>query len=364
MARCLNVLTCCGLLLPAFAWADAPDPDEPPARGQPLSFDASGGAVGSQFKVSLLVDPVEMWEGDAATLTVRISSPRCTRPPKRPRLKLLWKDIRPPLFDAKQPLLAIEQPSGKAADMPDRTPLPGIWEFDYRIRPMKDTLTRLPPLRFDFYVPPSTPGLPGKYEATYSNAMPLKVKAKAEVRIVPPPPIQVPDHILQIAEGPAVLRRQGGGHALPSLSLVVVCLLVPPLAGIGCYVAWRRLYPDAARRARIRQSQAARQALHALQKVGTGDPGQRAYRVSRIATSYMQARLGLPGAEPTPTEVALFLQRAGTSVEIAGKAAEFLRACDAARFAPTAPVGPDDLTSAATHLIQTLESEPWAAHTS
>jgi hypothetical protein len=65
--------------------------------------------------------------------------------------------------------------------------------------------------------------------------------------------------------------------------------------------------------------------------------------------------------EPTPAEVAGHLRRSGASEGLADKAAEFFRACDAARFAPSTPQAPDDeLAQVAHHLINTLEAEPWS----
>jgi hypothetical protein len=132
------------------------------------------------------------------------------------------------------------------------------------------------------------------------------------------------------------------------------------LLAVGWCLLWRRFNPDAARRARIRQSLAARQALQALNSLAPAAADQRAYRVARIAAGYLQQRLGLPTAEPTPAEVAACLGRAGSPDVLAGKAAEFFRACDAARFAP-APLNAADLTAAASSLILTMEAEACAA---
>ncbi len=346
------LLVACCLLPPSATRADDV---QPPLEFQPDGFRASGGAVGSGFRAAVRVAPAELWEGDTAILTVRLSAASCQQPPLRPRLKELAA-LRP-LLDPKKPLVLIDAPKGPEADRPDRTLDGHTWEFDYKLRPLKDSVTRLPPLPFDTYRPSSIAALPGRYQRTYSEAVPLVVKAKAAAPLVEPPPIRVPEYLLNLAEGPAVLRRQAGGPLLPSLPWLLLGLLLPPLAGVGWYVVWRRLFPDAVRRARLRQSRAARQAQAALQALG---PAPDVPRVARVAATYLQARFGLASAEPTPADVTGALLRAGASEDLAGKAAEFFHACDAARFAPASAVSAHDLRDAAVRLIATVEAEPWA----
>lgn len=329
------------------------DPDLPPATDQPTDFDAAGGAVGSGFVVSQRVTPDSVTVGGTATLTLRIAAGKFKQPPRRPRL---WELPSVKELEAKK-LLKVERPDlrDKKSELPDRTPDAKTWEFDYKLRPLSPSLTRLPPLPFPYYTPSGTPGLPGRYQRTFSDEVPLKVSAPAEAAAAVPP-IRAPEFMLQVEEGPAVRQRRDVLH-LPSLPALVGLLLLPPLAGVGCYLAWRRLYPDAARRARVRQSRAAQHALKALQASGAATPDG----VAAVAVGYLQQRLGMPGVAPTPVEVAAYLERTGAPPVLAGKAAEFFRACDAARFAPAPPTGPGELKAAASNLILTLENEPWSA---
>jgi hypothetical protein len=138
---------------------------------------------------------------------------------------------------------------------------------------------------------------------------------------------------------------------------LLLILLVPPAVCIAWYALWSHLYPDAARKARQRRSRAAQKALSALQSMNTRAPEARATRSVLILTDYLRHRLDLKTAEPTPVEVACHLQASGFSADLAGKTAEFFRACDATRFTPHHAAGTDDVAVMASSLILSLEAE-------
>lgn len=349
------------LALPADGRGEAADLDEPPTVDQPEDFEPCGGAVGPSFRVSMRAQPPEIEVDKTLTLVVRIEVPPklgpAKRPPRRPRL---W-ELKPFQALEKKGWLKIERPERKKTDLP-RTPGQQTWEFDYKVKVLSDSLKHLPRFAFVYYKPPANalPGQKPMFPTTYPDEVPLKVKAKPAPPQLPPPPIKAPEMIFEVAEGPGLLERQSVAR-VPALLVLGAWLLAPPLLGACWYLAWRWFNPDAGRRARIRQSMAARHALRALNALGPADAEQRAYRVARIAAGYLQQRLGLPTSEPTPAEVASCLGRAGSPEVLAGKAAEFFRACDAARFAPARLADADDLTAAASRLILTLEAEPWSA---
>jgi len=346
----------CLLALPAIGRGEAADLNEPPTVGQPWDFERTGGAVGPSFRVSMRARPTELQVEQTLDLTVRIQCVgRAWRAPKRPRL---W-ELKPFQTLEKKGWLKIERPEKKKANAPERTPDPQTWEFDYKVKVLSESLKHIPTFAFIYYKPPTSELVPGRYPTTYPEEISLKVKAKPGAAPPPAAPIKAPEMIFELAETPRVLEGQSIAR-LPSAAVLVAALLGPPLLGMAWCLLWRRFNPDAARRARIRQSLAARQALQALNALGPSDADQRAYRVSRIAAGYLQQRLGLATAEPTPAEVAACLGRAG-SVDLAAKAADFFRACDTARFAPAGPVDAIDLTATASRLILTLEAENGAA---
>lgn len=340
----LVALPPCLLVSLSFLLAQPADPDNPPIADQPADFN---GAVGRSFQVDMHVAPAEVQVGDPVTLTVRVRAVGAwRRPPKRPRLRNLKS------FKTRFQMDRLEK---NQESRPDRRPDRQTWEFDYRLRPLSESVNEVPPFAFVYYRPSGSPSVPGSYQSPWAGEVPLTVKPRIET--VPPvqPPIEAPSNVFQIAEGRAVLRHDRLA-SLPSLPVLALLLFLPPLAGMGWFLVWRRLFPDAARQARHRRSRAARQALQALQTLG---PSNADPRVHRIAADYLRQRLGLPTTELTPPEVAKYLERAGAPPPLAGKAAEFFRVCDAARFSPT-PMADDDLAVAAKNLILSLEEEPWS----
>ena len=77
--------------------------------------------------------------------------------------------------------------------------------------------------------------------------------------------------------------------------------------------------------------------LQALRGAGRLPPIQQAARAAAVVAEYLRSRFNAPAEEPTPTEAAACLERAGCSAALAEQSAAFFRACDAARFAPLTP---------------------------
>jgi hypothetical protein len=167
-----------------------------------------------------------------------------------------------------------------------------------------------------------------------------------------------------LVEGAEAVLRHDEPFALPRpWTLVLALLAIPAFCG-GWYAMWRRRNPDAARRARTRQSRAARQALHALTAVPQDTPAHAAHPAAAIVADYLRQRWDLAAVEPTPAEVAANLLRQGCAELLANRAAAFFRDCDRARFAPEPAPGPDQLTTAAADLVHSLEGQPCSERTS
>jgi hypothetical protein len=101
--------------------------------------------------------------------------------------------------------------------------------------------------------------------------------------------------------------------------------------------------------------------LAALDAVRPNDPEEQARRLAALVTTYLQDRLELPAADPSPAEAAAHLRRLGVSAELRKQTAHFYRVCDTVRFAPEPALGRDDLTTMARDLILALEAESWAS---
>jgi hypothetical protein len=328
--------------------------DQPPVRNRPAHFSE---AVGS-FEVSMAAEPTELRVGQALKLTVRVTATGpVQQPPRRPDLREL---------DAFRTAFYVENLPG-ADDNSAAGDGKAAWEFAYRLKPRNDHVDAVPSLPFVYYrpVPPGSRGR-GSFQTLYATRVSLTVKP-AEAETPPTPgtidlaPLQAPESVYGLAEGPAVLRRPSEWAFVGSIATGVV-LAGMPLLCAAWYLAWRRLYPDAARRARQRRSLAARHALRALDALPRRPADEQPRQAAVIVALYLRERVELPGAAPTPEEAAAHLRRAGISPAVSDQVAGFFRSCDVARFAPAAlraeGPGTANWAGAAGSLILTLEADP------
>jgi hypothetical protein len=318
------------LLTAAPLLAGAVRVEEPPAVGRPADF---SGLVGS-YDITATAAPTTLFAEDPLLLTVRITgSGPSAFPPHRDRLHLFPSEMAKDFYIKSLP------------DRYRRLAAQKTWELAYELRPKRAGIKKIPALRLVYYDPTYR-----RYQKSYARSIALLVKPRPQVQ--PPadtgPVLPVPESLYELSTGPEVLRRQG--HGWPGWMTLVLFLAVPPLlAGLG-YAWWRHRHPDAVRLARQRRSQAAERALKAL------DQSLAAGQVARLFAGYLSQRLDLPTEEPTPREAIRHLRRQGVPRPLARRAADLLRACDAARFAPTLPAS-DGLASEAARLILDLEAE-------
>lgn len=230
---------------------------------------------------------------------------------------------------------------------------PGTTEvgFTYRLRPRNREVDRLPSLEF-YYLNPNAEGK-ARYPKTVASGIDLVVTAarpKAKLPPPPPVPLEAPEHLFAVTVGPEVLDRGPFTAGWPAW---LVCLAAGPVLAIGWYAVWRRVYPDAARLARLRRGRAARRALDTIRQAARRS--EPAGMIAVAVLGYLQARFPLPTGTTTPTEVGEGLVTAGLPETAAVAVADFLRRCDAARFAP-----PDEsrtsLAADAASLIARLEA--------
>jgi hypothetical protein len=311
-----------------------------PLVGRPdFPFSEASGS----FKVKMRAAPTKLAAEDRLTLTLTVAANgQVYLPPQRIDLRQL-------------PAFAENFHIEETEAAPRQTDL-GTWEFVYRIRPRSTAVREVPGLPFVYYNP-DIPFPSRRFQVDYTDAVPIEVTEHA----VFPVRLAGPEEAFQLADGPEVLAHQSPWK-LPGPLVLGLVALVPPLLCVVWYVAWRRLYPDAARRARIRRSWAARQALQALRRTGRLTPQQQADLAAGVAAQYLRNRLDLAPAEPTPDEIAEHMKRMGCSSGLTERAAAFFRSCDSARFGPFDGTPGPDLPADATSLILAVEDETWAAH--
>lgn len=283
-----------------------------PLVGQPTAnfYDAQG----TRVKVAWAVTPTTVPEGGELTATLTVTG--ATNPHK-----IIRPDLRQ--LDAFQSRFVI-------TDVTDPPPAADATEvrFTYRLRPRSRSVAVVPKLDFRFHNPTAAVGK--QFPLTRSNEVEVTVTEPPPRPKPPAVPLAEPDHLFAVATGPRVLARP---PAVPGPWVWVAVGLGAPLAAAGWYVAWRRVYPDASRLARIRRTKAARRATEAIRKADrTADPPA---TVAAAVLGYFRARFPLPPGAVTPTEVAAALAEVGMPPDACGAAAGVLRACDAARFSAT-----------------------------
>ncbi len=344
--------------------------DEPPVAGRPVNYSEIVG----QYRIAASASPTAVSVEDPITLTVRIQGTGPSKfQPARDKLRIFPAEFQNDFY--------LEPLKEKDRQVKD------TWEFAYRLRPKHEDVKFIPGLKLVYYHPARK-----KYQSSFADAIAITVKPRAEVK--PPPDVakavKPPDRFFELITGPEVLERWEPSWLARPVPLLVMALLPPLLCGLY-YGWWRWRSPDARRLVRDHRSRAARQALDSLHNVD-GD----ATRVVVVMLDYLRRRLDLPGAEPTPSEVARHLRRIGVSRELQKRFATLFAACDERRFslasapqslasggrkppedgAPSpgpvpqganAPRSPEDyalrspLAADAVHLIHALEAEPCLA---
>ena len=210
--------------------------------------------------------------------------------------------------------------------------------FAYKLAPRNTSVKEVPELKFHYFNASAAPG-PKQFPSTRAEAVEITVlePPKVERQIVP---LDAPEFLFHPATGPDVL---GSGPFVPCQWAWLAAACFGPLAAFGWLLVWRRVYPDAARLARLRRSRAARRANDLIRKASrTPDPPA---VIANALLGYLRARFPLPESAATPAEIATALKDQNVPDEIAERTSDVFRACDRARFAPS---GDNELALAAT----------------
>ncbi|MFO0848448.1 MAG: BatD family protein [Gemmataceae bacterium] len=266
-----------------------------------------------EVRVSWSADPTAVPQGGDVTLTLIVRGAANPAELRKPDLRKLPKyGERFQVIDRTDP-----PPKSDAAEV----------RFTYTLRPRQTSPVEVPALRYAYY----RPGLPEgrRFQTAYADPLTLTVTAPPSAAAPPPVPLDGPEKFFHLA-------TDRGKPVVPRWAWAVPPLLVPVTVG-GWVLGWRWLFPDAARRAKLRRTRAVRIALDRLKRAGTApDPAAEA---AATVHGYLAGRFSLPPAAQTPTEIAVALREAGQPESLAEAAAGFLTACDTARFAPAGDGG-------------------------
>lgn len=290
-------------------------------------------AVGQPVRVDLSATPTDVRVEDELTLTIQISGAANPEQVERPDLRTLDE------FASRFHIDDIDE------DIPKET-APGMRTFRYRLRPKNDQVQLIPPLLFRYYDPKLD-----YFPTTISDTIPLHVRPRTVAESIGMP-MQEPEFLFHIAEGPAVLARQSPRSGWPEMLLAFV---VPGLACAGWYGWWRYRHPDEAKLAHLRRSRAVRHALDELRRLHEISAARMADAVARIMRGYFHERWDLPAAAGTPAEIAQYLQRHLLPAALIEQARTFFQECDAVRFGPPSMSAPE-LPESAKSLLVAFES--------
>jgi hypothetical protein len=325
----------------AFALAALLTTHHPPLSAQDISIPVSGrptsdfyGARGTGVRVAWSLDrtAVPLDEEIVATLVVtNVDNPRDVA---RPDLKTL------PKFHTQ--FVVIDQPDAPPAAAKEV-------KFTYRLRPRDLAVKELPRLDFHYY----------NHSAAGGKQFPLtQTQKNLAITVTPPKPKAAPpvvplresEHLFAVARGESVL--DGPPFAPCNWGWAAVGF-AGPLAAVVWFLVWRRVFPDAGRLAKLRRSRAAHRATDAIHRAGrTPDPPA---ALANAVLGYLRSRFPLPPGAVTPTEVGAALADLDLPAAECEDVAEFLRACDEARFSPS---GDNDasLTATAAAIVARLEA--------
>jgi hypothetical protein len=291
-----------------------------------------------KYSIKASAAPAEVHVEEAITLRIEITGEGPAQfEPK-------FKDLR--LFPAywKDDFYVQESPEEREVLRDKKT-----WVFVYRLKPKHGKVKEIGDIRLCYYDPQSTAKI--KYVTKFAEpAITLKVTPK---------PDRSGDKIVDIGAAPASFyQRIESSRVLAAPTTVVISeaqlgllLAAPPLACLIGAVAWRRWFPDKARKARQHRDNSAARAIAHLR--GSGASAWDAVRL------YLRERFDFAATDATPMEVAAFLKRRGFAKAVDEQARAFFQACDAVRFNAGATAA-QPLADNAVCLIEALEADPCA----
>ena len=278
------------------------------ARSQSDFYGAIAGRETVRVEWALSAPTVELGNSVKLTLTVRHAvNPRELMRPKlsqRPDFTALFSLLEsvpepPPAEDAK------------------------AVAFVYSLRPRAVGTIQLPTLKYLFFHPRAPKGR--EMQTRFLDPLTLIV-TEPVTKLAPPIPLTGPESFFEPPSG-----SSSASSRVP-LAYWLALALGAPFLLVAWVVAWRRLFPDAARLAKVRRNRAVRRVLDRLRAAHRKpDP---AGETGAAFRQYLSARFGLSVVADTPAEVGDGLRALHFPPERVADAEKLLRRCDADRFAP------------------------------
>jgi hypothetical protein len=295
-------------------------------------------AVGQHVRVELSATPTDVRVEDELTLTIQITSAANSEQIERPDLRTLDE------FASRFHIDDLDEGAPKESQV-------GARVFRYRLRPKNDQVHAIPPLLFRYYDPKLE-----YFPTTVSDSIPLQVRPRTVAESTGMP-MQEPEFLFHIPDGPALLKREAPRSGWPAMLLAFA---VPGLLCGGWYAWWRFRHPDEAKLAHLRRSRAVRHALDELRRLRESSAARLADAVASVMRAYLHERWDMSATASTTVEIHEYLRRRSISAELVKQTWAFFEKCDAVRFGP--PIeGNLDLQESAKALLVALEESAAAA---
>lgn len=314
-----------------------------PTEGRPPEF---RGAVG-QFTISASAKPIDVAVGEPVTLTLSIadrtqngSDLASLAPPPLTEDLALRQDFRMP----NDPL---------AGDIGHRSKV-----FRQTIRPLRETVTAIPPVRFAYFDPEREAFVTLATEPIALRVRPSERLSSAEIvdsgadRAAPAAAglTEVAGGIRANVTDPELLLAQ---HAAPSPRLLGALLVAPPaLFALGSFIIARRdrLRADPSLRRRQEALSAARRRLHSA---AGQPPAEAAASIFAAITGYISDRLSLPPGSLTRAEALDHLSRQQVPSDLLSRVDMLLQRAEQIRYTGST-VGDPSIQPDAQRLIEEL----------
>jgi hypothetical protein len=293
-----------------------------PSVGQPTTgfYNASG----TNVKVSAAAEPTTLSTDQWLRLSLTITS------------LIDPSSVEKPALTALRQFNGFQIREGGELDPPIDPARPSERVFVYRLRPLSTATESIPELEF-FYFDPRRVVAPDRprdrFPRTYSNAIAIRVTPAAIASPAATAKLEVPAFARNLSPPP----RSDDQRSIQE-TLALVAWRGGPILAILAFILARWLFPDEAKKARLRRHRATRQALATLDQLRSDGRAADADGVRQTLNTYLEARHGMPRRLATPTEVAGFFEKRNSA--LAMKLRELLNRLDEQRFRPGAPDDP------------------------
>ncbi len=189
--------------------------------------------------------------------------------------------------------------------------------FRYSLRLRAESRDAIPELEIAYFVP----GL-DRVATKYLEAIPLAVDPTTKP-VKSSQPLDLPDRFLT----PVMRASHGNQVDFQYWIALLVSVIVAPVIGI---IIWRYRNPDGVSLARLKQNDAARNAITGFRQAQVSDEPLK--QTVSVLCVYLRDRFHLDIPSPIPSEIGQAMEQCGMERERIQQVVDLIRSCDEKRF--------------------------------